>query len=103
MRNGSALRSPMRDLQKDLLVVARDTEALLRATAEVTGERVQEARSRAEKSLQSVLEHVSDRRLRRQVRRIARNTDSYVRDHSWSVIGAIAGVALIVGLLSRRE
>ncbi|MFL6619103.1 MAG: YqjD family protein [Povalibacter sp.] len=93
----------MRDLQKDLLVVARDTEALLRATAEVTGERVQEARSRAEKSLQSVLEHVSDRRLRRQVRRIARNTDSYVRDHSWSVIGAIAGVALIVGLLSRRE
>ena len=103
MRNGSALRSPMQDLQKDLRVVARDTETLLRATAEVTGDRVQEARARTEKSLQSMLEHVYDRKMRRRVRSIARDTDAYVRDHSWSMIGAIAGVALLVGLLSRRD
>jgi ElaB/YqjD/DUF883 family membrane-anchored ribosome-binding protein len=50
-----------------------------------------------------MLEHVYDRKTRRRVRRMARDTDAYVRDHSWSVIGAIAGVALLVGLLSRRD
>ena len=50
MRNGS-FHSPMKDLRRDLQAVARDTEALLKATAEVTGERVQEARSRTEESL----------------------------------------------------
>jgi ElaB/YqjD/DUF883 family membrane-anchored ribosome-binding protein len=93
----------VRDLQKDLRLVARDTEALLRATADVTGERIQEARARTEESLHNVLAHVYDRKMRRRVRRIARDTDSYVRDHSWSMIGAVAGVALLVGLLSRRD
>jgi ElaB/YqjD/DUF883 family membrane-anchored ribosome-binding protein len=103
MRNGSALQSPMKDLRRDLQAVARDTEALLKATAEVTGERVQEARARTEKSLHNVVDHLYDRRMQRRVRRIARHTDSYVRDHSWSVIGVAAGVALLVGLLSRRD
>ncbi|MBB6091765.1 ElaB/YqjD/DUF883 family membrane-anchored ribosome-binding protein [Povalibacter uvarum] len=103
MRNGSALQSPMRDLRRDLQAVARDTEALLKATAEVTGDRVQEARARTEKSLHNVVDHLYDRKMQRRVRRIARHTDSYVRDHSWSVIGVAAGVALLVGLLSRRD
>lgn len=103
MRNGSALQSPMKDLRRDLQAVARDTEALLKATAEVTGERVQEARARTEKSLHNVVDHLYDRRMQRRVRRIARHTDTYVRDHSWSVIGVAAGVALLVGLLSRRD
>ena len=103
MRNGSALQSPMRDLRRDLQAVARDTEALLKATAEVTGDRVQEARARTEKSLHNVVDHLYDRKMQRRVRRIAHHTDSYVRDHSWSVIGVAAGVALLVGLLARRD
>lgn len=102
MRNG-ALHSPIRNLRKDLHSVARDAEELLKATADVTNERVQEARTRAQKTLAQALDNVYDRRLRRRVRRYARNTDTYVRDHSWSVIGAVAGVALIIGLLSRRD
>jgi ElaB/YqjD/DUF883 family membrane-anchored ribosome-binding protein len=103
MRNGSALRSPLKDLRNDLKVVARDTEALLKATAEVTSERVQEARARTEKSLREVLDNVYDRKVQRRVRRMARTTDTYVRDHSWSLIGAVAGIALLVGLLARRD
>jgi ElaB/YqjD/DUF883 family membrane-anchored ribosome-binding protein len=103
MRNGSALRSPLKDLQNDLRVVARDTEALLKATAEVAGERVQEARERTEKSLQNALEHMYDRRMQRRVRKVAHTADSYVRDHLWSMIGAVAGVALLLGLVSRRD
>jgi ElaB/YqjD/DUF883 family membrane-anchored ribosome-binding protein len=93
----------MKDLRNDLRAVARDTEALLKATAEVTGERVQEARARTEKSLSQVLDTVYDRKMQRRVRRLARHTDNYVRDHSWSVIATAAGVALLVGLLTRRD
>ena len=46
MRNG-ALHSPIQNLRKDLRNVARDAEELLRETADVTNDRVQEARSRA--------------------------------------------------------
>jgi len=93
----------MKDLRNDLRSVARDTEALLKATAEVTGDRVQEARARTEKSLSQVLDSVYDRKMRRKVKRMARDTDSYVRDHSWSIIATAAGVALLVGLLTRRD
>lgn len=103
MKNGSALHSPMKDLRRDLHSVARDTEALLKATADITGDRVQEARARTQESLSKTLDHLYDRRMRKRVRKIARNTDSYVRDNSWTILGAVAGIALLVGLLSRRD
>lgn len=103
MRNGSALRSPMRDLHKDLRAVARDTEALLKITAGVTGDRVDEIRSRAQETLRNTYDHLYDRRMRRRLRRVARDADSYVRDHTWTVVGVAAGVALLVGLLMRRD
>lgn len=102
MRNG-ALHSPMRNLRKDLRNVARDADELLRATADVTSDRVQEARVRAQKTVSRALDRLYGQRLNRRVRSYARYTDTYVRDHSWSVIGAVAGVALLIGLLSRRD
>lgn len=103
MKNGSGLRSPIKDLRRDLQSVARDTEALLNATADVAGERVQEARARAQESVQNTLDHLHSHRLRKRVRRIARNTDYYVRDHSWTMLGAAVTVALVIGLLARRD
>ena len=100
MRNGSALNTPMNDLRKDLQAVARDAEALLKATADVAGERVQEARARTEKTLRETFDNLYDGRMRKRVRKLARNTDAYVRDHSWTLIGAAAGVALLIGLVS---
>lgn len=102
MRNG-ALHSPMRNLRKDLRNVARDADELLRATADVTSDRVQEARVRAQKTVSRALDRLYGQQLNRRVRSYARYTDTYVRDHSWSVIGAVAGVALLIGLLSRRD
>jgi ElaB/YqjD/DUF883 family membrane-anchored ribosome-binding protein len=103
MRNGSALHAPIKDLREDLSAVARDTEALLKATAEITGERVQEARARAQETLRTAVDHLYDRRMQKRLRRVARDTDDYVRDHSWAVIGAAAGIGLLVGLLSYRR
>jgi ElaB/YqjD/DUF883 family membrane-anchored ribosome-binding protein len=102
MRNG-AFDSPIRHLRKDLQSVARDAEELLRATADVTNDRVQEARARTEKTVRQAFDNLYDRRMQRRVRKYARYTDTYVRDHSWGIIGAVAGVALIVGLLARRD
>jgi len=102
MRNG-ALHSPMRNLRNDLRNVARDAEELLRATADVTNDRVQDARTRAQKTVSQAMDHLYGQRLNRRMRRYARDTDTYVRDHSWSVIGAAAGIALVVGLLIRRD
>jgi ElaB/YqjD/DUF883 family membrane-anchored ribosome-binding protein len=102
MRNG-ALHSPIRNLRKDLRNVARDAEELLRATAGVTNDGVQEARTRAQQTVSQALDHLYGQRMHRKMRRYARYTDSYVRDHSWSVIGAVAGVALLIGLLTRRD
>ena len=102
MRNG-ALQSPIRDLRKDLRNVARDAEALLKATADVTGERVQEVRSRTEKTVRQAFGHLYDARLDRRVRQAARQTDRYVRERPWTVIGVAVGVGLLLGLMSRRD
>ena len=102
MRNG-ALHSPLKNLRKDLYAVARDAEALLKATAEVTNDRVQEVRARTEKTLRAALDHLDQDRLRAQVRRVAETTDDYVRERPWAVIGAAAGVGLLIGLLLRRD
>lgn len=102
MRNG-AFDSPIRHLRKDLQNVARDAEELLRATADVTNDRVQEARARTQKTVQEAFDNLYDRRMRRRVRKYARRTDEYVRDHTWGIVGAVAGVALLVGLLTRRD
>jgi len=103
MRNGSALQSPIKDLRKDLEAVARDTEALLKATADVASDQIQQARARTQETLRTTFDNLYDRRMQKRVRKLAANTDTYVRDHSWSVIGAAAGVALLVGLLTRRH
>jgi ElaB/YqjD/DUF883 family membrane-anchored ribosome-binding protein len=102
VRNG-AMNSSMKHLRKDLHAVARDAEALLKATAEVTGDRVQEARERAQGTVRQAFDHLYDDRLQRRVRRAAMTTDSYVRDNPWGVIGAAAGIGLLIGLLARRD
>ena len=103
MRNNGALHSPLKNLRKDLYAVARDAEALLKATAEVTNDRVQEVRERTEKTLRTALDHLDQDRLRAQVRRVYETTDDYVRERPWAMIGAAVGVGLLVGMLLRRD
>ena len=103
MRNNGALHSPLRNLRKDLYAVARDAEALLKATAEVTNERVQEVRARTEKTVRMAMDTLSNDKLRGQVRRVAETTDEYVRERPWAMMGAAAGIGLLIGLLMRRD
>jgi ElaB/YqjD/DUF883 family membrane-anchored ribosome-binding protein len=94
-------------LLEDLQAIVTDAEELLKATAGHAGEKVQEARARAEESLSAARERLGDVRddALRQARDMVSSGEQYVRRHPWQAIGIAAGAGLLVGLLislSRR-
>lgn len=99
--NNEAMNASFSDLRNDLQAVARDAEALLKATADVSGERMGEIRSRTQDTLRRAYDHLYARNL--QARQFAREADTYVRDHSWSAIAVAAGVGLLIGLMVTRS
>jgi len=90
----------------DLQAVVRDAEALLKATAGLAGEKVQEVRSRAEETIKqarSRIDSVEDDALRR-AKELASTADGYVRENPWQAVGVAAGIGLLLGLvLSKRS
>lgn len=99
--NNAPLNASFNDLRNDLQAVARDAEALLKVTADVGGERIDEIRHRTQDTLRRAYNNLYERNL--QMRQFAHQTDSYVRDHSWSAIAVAAGVGLLIGLLVTRS
>lgn len=92
-------------LMQDLHAVLEDADALLRATAGNAGEKVQQARARAEESVRVARERMvaAEEDLARRAQVIAQDADRYVRDKPWQAIGIAAGVAFVVGLLVARR
>jgi ElaB/YqjD/DUF883 family membrane-anchored ribosome-binding protein len=92
-------------LMQDLRIVVADAEALLKATAGQTGEKIAEIRARAEESL-----HMAKLRLQEagmeveaRARAAARVADDYVHDNPWQSIGMAAGVGFLIGYLIGRR
>jgi ElaB/YqjD/DUF883 family membrane-anchored ribosome-binding protein len=73
-------------LMAQLRAVAREAEELLQATADQTGERVEELRERAKDALAA-----------------ARGIDEQVRNNPWAAVAIAAGVGLLLGLLLSRK
>jgi ElaB/YqjD/DUF883 family membrane-anchored ribosome-binding protein len=92
-------------LMEDLRVVVEDAEMLLKATAGQAGERIEQARHRAEESVRQARERLQeiDGEIRAKAREAVRTTDRYVHDNPWGAIGLAAGVGFILGLLSGRR
>lgn len=92
-------------LVADLKTVMHDAEALLKATSAQTGEKIQEARARAEESLRQAkvrLTEIEQEALKR-AREVADATEEYVRENPWQSVGIAAGVGLLLGLLLSRR
>ena len=92
-------------LLEDIQVVIRDADALLKATAAQTGEKIQEARARTEESLRRVkarLGDVEDEALKR-ARALAGEAEDYMQSNPWQVIGTAAGIGVLLGLLMSRR
>ena len=92
-------------LMEDLRVVVEDAEALLKATAGQAGEKVDQARQRAQESLRAARARMADieGEVSLRAREAARHTDRYVHENPWGAIGIAAGVAFILGLLAGRR
>jgi ElaB/YqjD/DUF883 family membrane-anchored ribosome-binding protein len=88
-------------LAEDIKTLVRDAEALLRASAENAEELTDEARQRAEESLHTLRDQLSD--IERDLKGRAEVLDGYVRDNPWTAVALVGGVALLVGLLMGRR
>jgi ElaB/YqjD/DUF883 family membrane-anchored ribosome-binding protein len=92
-------------LVSDLKTVMNNAEALLKATSEQTGDRIQEVRAQAEESLRQARARVNEmeEQALRAAREMADATEEYVRDNPWQSVGVAAGVGLLLGLLIGRR
>jgi len=92
-------------LVQDFKIVIADTEELLRATANLAGEKAASARERIQDSLQRAKVKLADVEDAIVVKgkQAARVTDEYVHENPWKSVGIAAGVGLIIGLLIGRR
>ena len=101
----AAGRASRERLVEDLKVVVSDAEALLKATAHQTGEKIAEVRAKAEESLKTAKIRIAEegKEIMEKAKSAAKSTDEFVHAHPWKAvgIGAIAGFA--IGLLISRR
>lgn len=95
----------MDDLLEDLKAVMRDGEELLRATEGQVGEKVAEARARAEESLGGAKERLQAARadLGTRARSAADSADVYVHANPWTAVVVAVGIGFLLGALNRRR
>jgi len=92
-------------LREDLQTVAKDVEALLKATASEAGDKIHEARERAAESLRQAKERLQDSEegALKSAREAVDKATSYVKENPWQSLGIVAAVGVIVGMLLRRR
>lgn len=89
----------------DVKVLIDDAEALLRATASETGERIGELRQRLEKKIEAGRKALAEEESawREKAAEAKTSTESYLRENPWNGVAIAAGVGLVFGLLLRRN
>jgi ElaB/YqjD/DUF883 family membrane-anchored ribosome-binding protein len=92
------MSAPTEKLIGDVKVLANDVEELLKATAAQSGEKIAEARVRAQAAIARARTVAIE-----QGKQAAQTTDEYVRENPWAAIGVSAAIGLLVGLLIGRR
>jgi ElaB/YqjD/DUF883 family membrane-anchored ribosome-binding protein len=92
-------------LKQNLQTVVTDAEELLKATASQTGERIEQARVRAEASLRDARLRLAEvgAAAEETARAAARNVDDQVHKHPYATAGIAAGIGMLLGLLIARR
>ena len=101
----TATETARKKLVDDFKALTTDTEELLRATANQTGERVSAARARVEERLRKAKEAADELRddVLEHSRAAAEAADRTVRDHPWESVAVAAGVGFLLGMLTSRR
>lgn len=92
-------------LVSDMKIVVADAEEILRATASVAGEKVDELRVRIQERLRDAKARIADAEvvLVDKTKAAARVTDDFVNDNPWTAVGIGAGLGLLLGIIIGRR
>lgn len=92
-------------LREDLATVMRDAEALVRASADQGGEKMNEARAKIRESLDAAKVRMRDteRAARQRGEDAIHATEDYAKSRPWQAMGMAAAVGLVIGVLLARR
>lgn len=97
--------SSQEKLVSDIRAVIADAEDILKVTADQTGEKIANLRSRIQERLLDARIRLSaaEEVLIDKTRAAARAADDYVHDSPWQAVGIGAGVGFLVGFILGRR
>lgn len=92
-------------LVEDLKIVIADAEEILRATADLAGEKVVELRGQISERLEDAKTRLIDveNKLIGRTRAAAHATDVYVKENPWQAVGIAASIGLLIGIFASRR
>ena len=92
-------------LASDFKAVVLDAEALIRATANQSDEKITEIRAKAEESVRNAKIRLSEMQkdFLQKTEQAAKATNVYVHEYPWQSLGVAASFGLIVGFLICRR
>lgn len=105
MSKAPTIEASKENLTKDLKAVVASAEDLLAATAAQGGEKIVEARARAQEALRNAREKLAEIQedVVTRAKEAAEVTDQYVHENPWTAIGVGAGIGFLLGLLIGRR
>jgi ElaB/YqjD/DUF883 family membrane-anchored ribosome-binding protein len=92
-------------LMSDLKSVIQDAESWLRSSTQMTGEELQAARAKFERTLSSAKADLIriEETVVAKTKEAAKATDEYVHENPWKSVGIGAAAGLVIGLLIARK
>ena len=92
-------------LLQDIQLVVSDAEALLKATANQSGDKIAEVRTKVGESIQAVRASLEEAEIAivDQSKAAAKATDVYVHQHPWQSVGVAAAIGFVIGWLAKRH
>ncbi len=92
-------------LMSDLKSVIQDAESWLRSGSQMTGEELQAAKAKFERTLGSAKADLIrlEETVVEKTKVAAKATDDYVKENPWKAVGIGAAAGLVIGLLIARK
>jgi len=89
----------------DFKTIVNDAEALLQATANVSGEGFAAERTKFTQKLNLAKLRLVDaeQRIVEKAKQAAQATDHYVHDNPWTAVGVAAAVGMLIGFLAAKR
>jgi ElaB/YqjD/DUF883 family membrane-anchored ribosome-binding protein len=92
-------------LVANLKTLATDTQDLIKATAEQSGEKIAVAREKARAGLAQAQANIAAAQtaVTERAKAAAQTADGYVHDHPWTTVGVVALFAFTIGFMAGRR